>query len=219
MTTATSTCSTPSASADALHSAPTRALGRDFMDRVSPVLPRLHALARRLTQGRAAEAEDLVQETLVRAWTHWSRFEANGNVGAWMARILTNTFISRHRHLKVVADATAKYDLEAYVMGARRVLVARDPGSHLHEDELADEVIAALATLPAHYRIVLELVDLEGIPYRDAAKRLDLPVGTIMSRLHRARRLMRDALRVYGREHGLGLRDRDESTHASAAAA
>lgn len=215
----TATCSTSSASDTAHLSYTTAAVGRDFMDRVSPVLPRLHALARRLTQGRASEAEDLVQETLVRAWTHWSRFEPSGNVGAWMARILTNTFISRHRHLKVVADATAKYDLEAYVMGANRVLVARDPGAHLHEDELSDEVLAALETLPAHYRVVLELVDLEGIPYRDAAARLDLPVGTIMSRLHRARRLMRDALQGYGRAHGLGLRsNEDAASHARVAA-
>jgi RNA polymerase sigma-70 factor (ECF subfamily) len=183
------------------------------MARIGPALPRLHALARRLTQGRANEAEDLVQETLVRAWTHWSRFEAGGNVGAWTARILTNAFISRHRHLKVVAEATLKYDLESYVMGATRVQAARDPSALLHEDELSDEVLAALRALPTHYRVVLELVDLEGVPYRDAASRLELPVGTIMSRLHRARRLMRDTLTEYGRARGLGQRRPDGATH------
>ena len=173
-----------------------------FMSQVGPILPKLRAQARKLTRSHPSDADDLVQETLVRAWAHWAHFRSTGSVGAWMARILSNTFISRVRHARVVVEATTRYDLEAHLVSHARLLAARAPLELLHHDEFSDEVLLSLDSVPSHYRVVLEMVDLDGASYKEAASRLGLPLGTVMSRLHRARRHMREALSGQAHAHG-----------------
>jgi RNA polymerase sigma-70 factor (ECF subfamily) len=156
----------------------------------------------RLTR-RPSDSADLVQEALCRAWANWTRFERGGSVGAYLARILVNAFISRHRHARVVAAVHARGEIADHLFDEPQRALAGSPEHDIDEGQLSDEVLAALQTLPQHYREVVELVDVGGMPYKDAAARLDIPLGTVMSRLHRARRIMREALREYARERGL----------------
>lgn len=175
----------------------------EFTTLTAPHLPRLFRIGMRLTR-RPSEAQDLVQEALTRAWASWDRFQRDGSLGAWLSRILINTFISRHRHQKVVDATAARVDILDHLFDRGRMREAHDPESTWSNDQLSDEVLEALRELPAHYRDVVELVDLDGLPYRDAAKRLGCPVGTVMSRLHRARRMLRASLADYARSYGLG---------------
>ncbi len=174
----------------------------EFTDLTAPHLPRLFRIGMRLTH-HTSESEDLVQEALTRAWANWGRFERSGSLGAWLARILINTFISRHRHQKVVSSTAARPDLLQHLFDPCRIAEAAAPERRWHRDAFSDEVVAALDTLPEHYRSVVELVDIRGLPYKEAAEQLDCPLGTIMSRLHRARRLLREQLGAVARDYGL----------------
>ncbi|MBK8264283.1 MAG: sigma-70 family RNA polymerase sigma factor [Nannocystis sp.] len=176
----------------------------EFMSLTQPHLRDLTRTGMRLTR-QPAECNDLVQETLLKAWSKRDRFDPRGNLGAWLSRILINTFISNYRHQRVVAAAAARSDLVEHLFDRQRLADADDPAECWHRSELADEVLQALRALPPAFREIVELIDLHGLAYRDAADRLGIPVGTVMSRLHRARRLLRDQLRLYAREHGLGL--------------
>ncbi len=176
----------------------------EFTSLVAPHMPRLFRLGMRLTR-QPSEASDLVQEALTRAWANWSRFEQGGSVGAYLARIVVNTFISRHRHARVVNAAAARSDLVEHLFDRRRMQEAHAPEGSWHDSLLSDEVHDALEALPGHYREVVELVDLQGQAYKEAAESLEIPLGTVMSRLHRARRLMRDRLSSYAQTMGYGM--------------
>ncbi|MCH9683542.1 MAG: sigma-70 family RNA polymerase sigma factor [Deltaproteobacteria bacterium] len=173
----------------------------EFTALVAPHTTRLFRLGMRLTR-QPSEASDLVQEALCRAWANWSRFEQGGSVGAYLARIVVNTFISKHRHARVVNTAAARSDLVEHLFDRRRMQEAHAPEGCWHSELLSDEVHDALDALPGHYREVVELVDLQGHAYKEAAQSLDIPLGTVMSRLHRARRLMRDRLSSYAQTMG-----------------
>lgn len=143
--------------------------------------------------GSRSDAEDLVQEAVMRAWVFWHRFEPGTNGRAWMHRILLNTFINGYRKRRRERDILAMVraeELHAQSMDeAARELA---PG-----EALGDEVKAALDELPEDFRRVLVLVDLEEKSYRDAAHTIGCPIGTVMSRLHRARRAMKAKLVDY----------------------
>lgn len=175
----------------------------EFSALVAPHMPRLFRLGMRLTR-QPSESSDLVQEALCRAWANWSRFEQGGNVGAYLARIVVNTFISRHRHARVVNAAAARCDLVDHLFDRGRMQEAHAPERAWTSSLLSDEIHEALDALPEHYREVVELVDLQGSAYKEAAQALDIPLGTVMSRLHRARRLMRDRLSQYASSLGYG---------------
>lgn len=174
----------------------------DFLRQITPHLPRLTSVGIRLTHQRS-EAQDLVQEALMKAWANWHRFRPGGSLGAWLARILINTFISRHRHQRVIDVTASRSDIAEHLFDAERMSACSDPEESWHAEQLSDEVSAALESLPVHYREVVELVDLQGLAYREAAERLACPLGTVMSRLHRARRLLRDQLSDYAQHYGL----------------
>lgn len=168
----------------------------DFTQLTTPHLPRLMRLGMRLTH-QSSESQDLVQEALCRAWKHRDSFRSGSSVGAWLSRIVMNTFISRRRHERVVSQTAARPDLPSCLFDGHRMMAARDPEGAMTFHELGDEVRDALDALPARYREVVVLIDLEGLPYADAAERLGIPPGTVMSRLHRARRRLRTALAEY----------------------
>ncbi|MBK6916984.1 MAG: sigma-70 family RNA polymerase sigma factor [Deltaproteobacteria bacterium] len=175
----------------------------EFARATAPHATRLYRLGLRLTR-QPSDAADLVQDAMCRAWATWDRFDRAGNVGAYLSRILMNAFISRHRHLRVVTTVQARCDLVDHLFDGARLEAALDPELGVAACSLSDECIEALAELPTHYRSVVELVDLGGLPYRDAADRLGVPLGTVMSRLHRARRLLRERLSDYARGFGFG---------------
>jgi RNA polymerase sigma-70 factor (ECF subfamily) len=173
-----------------------------FISLTTPHVPRLFRIGMRLTH-QDAEAQDLVQEALTRAWANWSRFDRSGSLGAWLSRILVNCFISRHRHQKVVAATASRPDVVRHLFDPNRVEQAERPETVATSD-FSDEVIAALGQLPPHYREAVELVDIQGLAYKEAADELGCPLGTVMSRLHRARRLLRGELTEYAQDYGIG---------------
>lgn len=169
--------------------------------------------------GSRAEADDLVQEAVMRAWVFWHRFEPGTNGRAWMHRILLNTFINGYRKRRRERDVLAAVQLEEL-----RAL-GWDARTHLMPGEsLSDEVALALSRLPEDFRRVIVLVDLEDRSYRDAALAIGCPIGTVMSRLHRARAAMKRELAEYAVSEGYvpelrtpELRGADEETLAAAA--
>lgn len=176
----------------------------EFAALTNPHVPRLYRLGLRLTR-QPSDAADLVQEALCRAWASWSKFDRTGSVAAYVSRILVNAFISRHRHRRVVLAVESRCDLVPHLFDDNALAASESPERSWHAQQLSDEVLSALAVLPSHYRSVVELVDLGGMPYRDAAEQLAVPLGTVMSRLHRARKIMREHLTGFARDHGVGL--------------
>jgi RNA polymerase sigma-70 factor (ECF subfamily) len=163
---------------------------QQYTEEILPCVPELSRTALRLTRGTAL-ADDLVQETLTRAWQSRSSFQPGTNARAWTHRILFNTYINHYRKRK----------RERQALEEMRGLAHR-PVRSPHEG-FGDEVVAALRALRPEFREAVELVDLGDLSYQAAAARLDCPVGTVMSRLHRGRRRLRSALEAYATEQGL----------------
>lgn len=147
------------------------------------------------------DAEDLVQETLVRALAAWRQFQKGTNCRAWLFRILFHNFINEYR--RATRERAWVGRCEPLLSPARR-FAAGDPEGAMLERLLGDEVTAALAELPDEYRQVVVMADLQGLSYREIARELGCPLGTVMSRLFRARRLLEGPLGDYAREHGIG---------------
>jgi RNA polymerase sigma-70 factor (ECF subfamily) len=137
-----------------------------------------------------------VQETLLRAFAAWPRFVPGSNARAWAFRILTNSFINHYRrgkrHRRLASENPD--DAVSAFYGPRHSRAATDPDHDLLADALSDEVVRALRGLDDEYRDVVMLADLGGVRYRDIAARLGLPIGTVMSRLFRARRQLETQL-------------------------
>jgi len=174
--------------------APSKETSSGYDEEVLPHRRALYATALKLTR-QPNDAEDLVQDTLLRAYVAWSSFEPGSNCRAWLFRILHNGFINnyrrRRRHARFARECpddalTALYGNSHHT--------ARDPERQMMAHTLADEVTSALATLTEEYRCVVELADLHGVRYREIAEALGLPIGTVMSRLFRARRQLEDQL-------------------------
>ncbi|MBK8169087.1 MAG: sigma-70 family RNA polymerase sigma factor [Sandaracinaceae bacterium] len=144
----------------------------------------------RLT-GSRAEGEDLVQDSVLRAWQFRAQFERGSNARAWMHRILMNTFINGYRRKRRERDILTLAGVEV-----------DDELSPNENISLGDEVESALATLPDEFRTVLMRVDLNEQSYREVADALGCPIGTVMSRLHRARRVLKTKLRAYAKSEG-----------------
>lgn len=157
----------------------------------------LIAAGMRMTRSRS-DAEDLVQDAIMRAWTFWHRFEPGTNGRAWMHRILLNTFINGYRRRK--REREILMTIHARDVGEEPCVAA---ACEL-EDDLGDELKAALDALPDEFRQVVVLVDVEDHSYRDAADMIGCPIGTVMSRLHRARRAMKRKLEG-AIDHGTAL--------------
>jgi RNA polymerase sigma-70 factor (ECF subfamily) len=161
-----------------------------YNEEIMPCVPELTRSALRLARGTAL-ADDLVQETLVRAWQARLSFRPGTNARAWTQRILFNTYINHYRKRKREKQALEE-------------LCHLDCGSGRPRSEgLSDEVVAALTQLRPEFREAVELVDLAELSYQDAAFRLECPVGTVMSRLHRGRKRLKTALADYALEAGI----------------
>jgi RNA polymerase sigma-70 factor (ECF subfamily) len=162
-------------------------------------LHELYATALRYARDEK-DAEDLVQETLLRAYAAWEQFQEGTNCRAWLFRILTNNFINEYRRLHRERRWLARTDP---LVSPLRRRAARDPEGAFHELLLGDEVVAALSTLPEGFKKVVILADLQGLSYREIAEELDCPLGTVMSRLHRGRRMLSFQLQDYARTQGI----------------
>ena len=168
-----------------------------------PYADALFGTALRLTRNRQ-DAEDLLQETYLRAFAHYDSFREGTNLKAWLFRILRNGFINGYRQKKA---GPREVDLERGDATFEAALEEVAPPAPTPEDEIVaktldGDVARALAALPEDFRIVVELVDLQDFSYREVAEILDIPLGTVMSRLYRGRRLLEEALLAYGRRRG-----------------
>jgi RNA polymerase sigma-70 factor, ECF subfamily len=159
-------------------------------------LDALYGAALRLTRD-PSEAQDLVQDALVRAYRFQHHFELGTNLKAWLLRILTNTFINHYRRNvreRRVLDTEEGTPVGDGVMSRAAMRGLTDATSVAQEGLLRDEIIAALDNLPEDYRMMIVLADIEELSYKEIAETVGVPIGTVMSRLHRARKLMQKQL-------------------------
>ncbi len=177
-----------------------------FADNAMEYMPALYAAAVRMTRN-PSDAEDLVQETYLRAYRAYRTFEEGTNLRAWLYRILTNTFINSYRAKKRRPEQSDVEDVEELYLYKRAGNLAQGVGRSA-EEELLDhftdaDVKAAVDELPEQFRLAVLLADVEGFSYKEISDILDVPIGTVMSRLHRGRRALQKALLEYGRQRGL----------------
>jgi RNA polymerase sigma-70 factor (ECF subfamily) len=177
--------------------------GWDFEAATLPYLDALYNMAYRLTRN-PEDAEDLIQETYFKAYKYYDKFAEGTNLKAWLFRIMKNSFINGYRKRQNQPPESAFSDIEESFEN----LVAEDHGNIKNpEDEILESVLdedvqEAIDQLRDDYRLVLLLVDLEGFSYKEAAEILEVPVGTVMSRLYRGRRILEQSLLNYARNHG-----------------
>jgi RNA polymerase sigma-70 factor, ECF subfamily len=167
----------------------------------------LYAVALRMTR-RPADAEDLVQDALLKAMRARHQFEAGTNLRAWLLRILTNTFINKHKRGVLERSLLGSEDLDPVSdgwMSTSTLRALRDPEAQVLRPVLQEEIRRALDRLPEDFRMAVLLVDVEELSYKEAAAALGCPVGTVMSRLHRARRLLKADLVDQARALGLDV--------------
>ncbi len=178
-----------------------------FADDAMGLMDGLYAAALRMTRN-PADAEDLVQETYLKAFRAYERFEAGTNLKAWMYRILTNNYINAYRQ-KQRRPAHAELDsIEDLYLYRRLGGLAGSTAGRSAEDEVMElfgeaEVVQALEELPEIYRFAVLLADVEGFSYAEIAEILDVPIGTVMSRLHRGRNRLHQLLYDFAAARGL----------------
>ena len=175
------------------------AAGHSFDDEALPHLDALYRVALRLT-GDPARAEDLVQDTMLKAYRSWRQYRPGTNAKGWLLTILRNTFINDYRRRKLEPVAM---DLEAVEPHAiYRDIETADPEGAFFSQIVDEKVLQAVDALPPEFREVLVLSDMEGLRYAEIAQTLQVPVGTVKSRLFRARRLLQAALYEHAVEMG-----------------
>jgi RNA polymerase sigma-70 factor (ECF subfamily) len=180
---------------------PARQLATDARDRVRfeeealDLSDQLYGVARRLV-GSREEADDLVQETYARAFRSWRSFQPGTNLRAWLFRILTNLNIDRGRKVQRTPDMQPLEESDYFLYNKLEESTAdQNPDERRVVERLSqNDAVTALADLPHDFRDVVLLVDLADFTYSDAAQILDIPIGTVMSRLHRGRRILKRTL-------------------------
>jgi RNA polymerase sigma-70 factor (ECF subfamily) len=179
----------------------------DFADQAMEYMPQLYSAALRMTRN-ASDAEDLVQETYLKAFRGFGGFKEGTNLKAWLYRILTNTFINSYRSKKRRPDETELDEVEDLYLYRRLGGLEAVQAGRSAEDELMDwftdaEVKDAIEHLPENFRLAVLLADVEGFSYKEIAEILEIPIGTVMSRLHRGRKALQKELYEYALQRGL----------------
>jgi RNA polymerase sigma-70 factor (ECF subfamily) len=194
---------------------------KDFEVTALPHLDALYGTAYRLARN-PRDAEDLVQEALMRAYRFWDTFEKDSNCKAWLLRILTNTFINEYqrkrRQREVLDAATAEQTATDGVLVHEAAQAQKSPEGMMLERSVSDDVQKALDALPADFRTAVVLCDVEGLSYKEIAEVMDCPVGTVMSRLFRGRRLLQTSLEQFAVEQGYVKSGQAEGAAAEAPA-
>ncbi|MEM9458748.1 MAG: sigma-70 family RNA polymerase sigma factor [Myxococcota bacterium] len=184
-----------------------KAARQEFEQVALPQLDAIYGSALRLTRN-PAEAEDLVQDAFVRAYRFWHTFKAGTSIKAWLFTILRNTFINRyHRGNR---RRSARHDLEAQLNAlgtdaaiARTAPQLPGPEAATSQRVTRERIYAALKAIPEDYRTAVMLADLEGLAYKEIAEIMECPIGTVMSRIYRGRRLLAKLLKDHAIELGL----------------
>ncbi len=180
---------------------------REFEREALVHLDALYGLALRLSRNER-DAEDLVQDTCLKAYQHFDKYTQGTNCKAWLFKILTNTFINRYRRTQRRKTVFAE-DMEVSPIDRLESRPTNPLEEHAEDQAelfgrlFGDEVSAALEEVPVDFRMVVLLVDLYGLAYKEAADIIGCPIGTVMSRLYRGRRILQSRLRGYAEERGL----------------
>jgi RNA polymerase sigma-70 factor (ECF subfamily) len=185
----------------------------NFEEMAMPFVDSLYNTAYRMTRN-AEDAQDLVQETYFKAYRYYDKFTEGTNLKAWLFKILKNTFINNYRKKQKQPFQTDFADIEESLESRVQDDAHRAPSRPdeiLLENVLDEHVQSAIDSLPQDYRMAVVLADLEGFSYKEIADILEVPVGTVMSRLYRGRKLLEEAMLRYARDHGY-LRSVDEPT-------
>lgn len=175
---------------------------REFKREALPHADFLYNYALRMTYNRA-DAEDLVQETYLKAFRFWDSYEQGTNIRAWLFRIMKNAFINRYRKEKKEPETVEYQEVENFYNNVRGSAVENsDLQETVFNNLLEDEISQAIAELPEDFRTVVILCDIEELTYEEVAEFLDCPIGTVRSRLHRGRKLLRAGLLEYAKKRG-----------------
>lgn len=178
-----------------------------FMADVDQYLNSLYSTALRLTK-KPADAQDLVQETLLKAYKAYAKFEAGTNLKAWLFRILTNSYINIYRYKsRRPNEVDIENEEQMFMYHKLRGSTATDVSKSVEDEFLSSitdtEIAKAIEDLPDQFREVVLLFDVEGLSYAEIAEMLKIPSGTVMSRLHRGRKALQKALIEYANENGI----------------
>jgi RNA polymerase sigma-70 factor (ECF subfamily) len=182
-----------------------------FAAEVEPFVSQLYAAALRMTRN-PADAEDLLQETFIRAYRGFPNFNQGTNLRAWLYRILTNTFINTYRAKQRRPEQTELDEVEDLYLyrrlgGLEAATLGRSAEDELMDMFTEDDVRDALDDLPEQFRMAVLLADVEGFSYKEIAEIMDVPIGTVMSRLHRGRKALQRSLHQFAVDRGLADRD------------
>ena len=173
-----------------------------FKSVMVPYMDALYGYAMYLT-GAPEDAHDLLQETYLKAFRFFDRFEQGTNAKAWLYRIMRNTYINDYRRLKRLPDHV-EYDEQ---ISAFQMVRDEKPAGEIPGEIFEDEIAGAIAALPEKFKSVIVLRDVQDLPYEEIADALDIPIGTVRSRLHRARAILFEKLKEYARERGYNVEE------------
>lgn len=175
---------------------------KDFDEEIIPHMDALYNFALRLTTD-PNDAEDLVQDTIVKAYRFFSSYEKGTNAKAWMFRILKNSFINNYRKTSKKPSQVDYDEVSSYYESIRAERTeTSDLENLMFREMMDDDLSTALKRLPEDFRTVVLLCDVEGYTYEEIANMLDVPIGTIRSRLHRGRNLLKTELLEYAKKRG-----------------
>jgi RNA polymerase sigma-70 factor (ECF subfamily) len=185
---------------------------RQFEKEMVPHMDQLYGYAFYLT-GDREEANDLIQETYLKAYRFFDKFEQGTNAKAWLYRIMRNTYINEYRRVQRLPDMI-EYDEQtsAFQFLPQPFDATNDLREKIDKHMFDDELTTAISGLPEKFKSVIMLRDVEDLPYEEIAEALEVPVGTVRSRLHRARALLFKQLKGYAKSRGYEVEERYEST-------
>lgn len=180
---------------------------KEFEREALPHMDLLYNFALRMTNNRA-DADDLLQDTYLKAFRFWDKYEQGTNIRAWLFRIMKNSYINLYRKSSKEPDTVDYDDVKDFYNSIRDDSAeSNDLQESVFGNLLDDEVAQAVAELPDDFRTVVILCDIEGLPYEEIAEFVECPLGTVRSRLHRGRKLLRQRLTEYARNRGYAVEE------------
>ncbi len=189
----------------------TKLYNRIFEEEFWPQIDALYTFAYHLTYNED-DANDLVQETYLKAFRFIDKYQEGTNAKAWLFKILKNAFINQYRRKSKQPTQVDYQDITSYQEVEEDTNLAghADLREEMFQTMMGDEVTVAINALPVDFRVVILLCDIEGFTYEEISKILDIPIGTVRSRLHRARNMLKEKLREYARTMGYGDKEEEK---------